>query len=77
MQDNVAKKDCQSVWQSFLLIGYRVTDIGYRLSDIGIAGLLLVFLSSLVLLDEFLLYIARNELVALELHGEGSTATCE
>ena len=56
-------------WQSFL--------IGYRLSDIGMLGLILVLLGCLVLLDEFLLYITRNEFVALELHGEGSTTTRE
>ena len=48
------------------------------LVDLDILGILiLVLLSSLVLLDEFVLYITRNELVALEAHGEGSTTTCE
>ena len=47
------------------------------LDRLGIWRLILVFLCSLVLLDEFVLYITWNELVALEAHGEGSTTTSE
>ena len=47
------------------------------LDRLGIWRLILVFLCSLVLLDEFVLYITWNELVALEVHGEGSTTTGE
>ena len=72
-------------WQSFLigLDKLDVLDDLDRLDELdvldrlGIWRLILVFLCSLVLLDEFVLYITWNELVALEAHGEGSTTTSE
>ena len=72
-------------WQSFLIgLGkLDVLDVLDRLDKLealdrlGIWRLILVFLCSLVLLDEFVLYITWNELVALEAHGEGSTTTGE
>ena len=72
-------------WQSFLIgLGkLDVLDDLDRLDELdvldrlGIWRLILVFLCSLVLLDEFVLYITWNELVALEAHGEGSTTTSE
>ena len=69
-------------WQSFL-IGLDKLEVLDRLDKLealdrlGIWRLILVFLCSLVLLDEFVLYITWNELVALEAHGEGSTTTGE
>ena len=66
-------------WQSFL-IGLGKLDVLDELDvldRLGIWRLILVFLCSLVLLDEFVLYITWNELVALEAHGEGSTTTGE
>ena len=69
-------------WQSFL-IGLGKLEVLDRLDKLetldrlGIWRLILVFLCSLVLLDEFVLYITWNELVALEAHGEGSTTTGE
>ena len=69
-------------WQSFL-IGLGKLDVLDRLDKLetldrlDIWRLILVFLCSLVLLDEFVLYITWNELVALEAHGEGSTTTGE
>ena len=45
---------------------------------VGLAkGLIFVLLSCFVLFDEFFLYIAWYEFVALEAHGKGSTTTSE
>ena len=66
-------------WQSFL-IGLDKLDVLDELDvldRLDMWRLILVFLCSLVLLDEFVLYITWNELVALEAHGEGSTTTSE
>ena len=67
------KKETALVEQSLLNIGYAV-NVGVTVT---VKGLILVFLSSLVLFDEFVLYITWNEFVALKLHGEGSTTTSE
>ena len=75
-------------WQSFLIgLGklevldeldrLDMLDKLETLDRLGIWRLILVFLCSLVLLDEFVLYITWNELVALEAHGEGSATTGE
>ena len=67
------KKETALVEQSLLNIGYAV-NVGVTVT---VKGLILVFLSSLVLFDEFVLNIAWNEFVALKLHSESSTTTSE
>ena len=67
------KKETALVEQSLLNIGYAV-NVGVTVT---VKGLILVFLSSLVLFDEFILNIAWNEFVALKLHSESSTTTSE
>ena len=71
------KKRLPSSWQSFFC-GLELLDVLDKLEMLGkldIGRLILVFLSCFVLLDEFVLYITWNELVALEAHGEGSATT--
>lgn len=67
------KKETALMEQSLLNIGYAV-NVGVTVT---VKGLILVFLSSLVLFDEFVLNIAWNEFVALKLHSESSTTTSE
>ena len=70
------KKDCR-VAVFFVIDKLDVLDELDVLDRLDMWRLILVFLCSLVLLDEFVLYITWNELVALEAHGEGSTTTSE
>ena len=62
-------------WQSFL-IGLGKLEVLDRLDKLealdrlGIWRLILVFLCSLVLLDEFVLYITRNKFIRSKLHCE-------
>ncbi len=67
------KKETASVTVSFEYWSIRLISM----KRLTVGGLILVLLSSFVLLDEFVLHITRNELVALKLHGESSATTCE